>query len=58
MTRVNSMRILLLALAAQATLLVSACGLKDDLYLQTEGTEISPAEDQSTDDEEKPEQTP
>lgn len=54
----HSMRILLVALVTQATLLVCACGLKDDLYLQAEGTEISPADDQSTDDKEDPEQTP
>ena len=40
-----------IALTILAALLLSACGLKDDLYIPTEETKAPPAETQVTDDQ-------
>ena len=48
---INKTRTANIVLASMAALLFTACGLKDDLYIPTKETEVTPADAQSTDDE-------
>jgi predicted small lipoprotein YifL len=43
----NKTRAANIVLATMAALLFTACGLKDDLYIPTEETEVAPADAQS-----------